>query len=225
MSGPLSKWTTLNKGYGLSRFPSVFTQSSYPFIMPAKGAPLQKAKAKWAKLDANPNIVVLETRIVDNAGCAARDFAIGETILTEEPLIVLPRQKGEEAETFDKLEQIALTAGLGGNYLFSIYYFSKATAETKGRILEFFCPDLDKEGADHKRYVTACQAVVALPQFKDLTVDDLVRYLLVLRTNQHATGSQLECSALYELGSKVPSTLCSTPSTLGSTPSTLCSTP
>uniref|UniRef100_A0A7S1J1Z7 SET domain-containing protein n=1 Tax=Eutreptiella gymnastica TaxID=73025 RepID=A0A7S1J1Z7_9EUGL len=181
--------------------------------MALNGVPMQKAKAKWAKLDANPNIIVLETRIVDNAACAARDFSIGETVFQEEPLIVLPRQKGEEVEVFNKLEQIALTAGLGGNYLFSIYHFSKATEETKGRILEFFCPDLDKEGADYKRYIAACKAVVALPQFNNLDPEDLVRYLLVLRTNQHATGRELECSALYELGSKVthscePNCLC-----------------
>ena len=54
---------------------------------------LPKAKAQWAKLDANPNIVVVETRIVDNAACAARDFTLGETVFKEEPLIVLPRDK------------------------------------------------------------------------------------------------------------------------------------
>ena len=42
--------------------------------------------------------------------------------------------------------------GLGNNYLFSIYHFSLASEETKGRILEFFAPDLDKEGQEFKRY-------------------------------------------------------------------------
>jgi|EP00670_Eutreptiella_braarudii_P007589 hypothetical protein len=174
---------------------------------------LPKAKAQWAKLDANPNIVVVETRIVDNAACAARDFTLGETVFKEEPLIVLPRDKVPGVEVFEPLERIAVENGLGNNYLFSIYHFSLASEETKGRILEFFAPDLDKEGQEFKRYMSACTQVCTLPEFKDLDPAALVRYLLILRTNQHATGKELECTALYELGSKVthacePNCLC-----------------
>ena len=54
--------------------------------------------------------------------------------------------------------------------------------------------------------MSACTQVCTLPEFKDLDPAALVRYLLILRTNQHATGKELECTALYELGSKVTCT-------------------
>jgi len=176
---------------------------------------LAKATSQFARLDANPNIVVLETRIVDNAACAARDFAVGETVFTEEPLIVIPREKPSEGDTqiFDELERIAVSHSLGNNYLFSLVYFLRADFETRGRILEFFCPDLGDENPEYLKYLEVCNDVCKLPAFSPEDPKALLRYLLVLRTNQHATGTDLECTGLYELGSKVthacePNCLC-----------------
>eukprot|EP00668_Euglena_longa_P020664 GGOE01025730.1.p1 GENE.GGOE01025730.1~~GGOE01025730.1.p1 ORF type:complete len:490 (+),score=150.60 GGOE01025730.1:41-1471(+) len=179
------------------------------------GAGLAKAKARFAKLDANPNIVVLETRIVDNAACAARDFVVGETVLTEEPLIVIPRDKPKEGDTtmFEDLRQVAINNQLGENYLYSIECFYRVSEETRGRILEFFAPELDPADSEYVRYLAACRDVCAMPRYQQFTPTDLVRYLLVLRTNQHATGEGLDSTGLYELGSKVthacePNCLC-----------------
>jgi len=35
------------------------------------------------------------------------------------------------------------------NYLFSLVYFLRADFETRGRILEFFCPDLGDENPEY----------------------------------------------------------------------------
>eukprot|EP01012_Entosiphon_sulcatum_P066422 TRINITY_DN9565_c0_g1_i1.p1 TRINITY_DN9565_c0_g1~~TRINITY_DN9565_c0_g1_i1.p1 ORF type:complete len:550 (+),score=68.36 TRINITY_DN9565_c0_g1_i1:567-2216(+) len=174
--------------------------------------PAPLAKAQYARLDAEPNITVRETRIVDNAAHAARDFTIGETIFREHPLILLPKER-KETPLYAALDTIAKDVGLAESYLYPIIYFKNASPDTQGRILEFFSPELDRDSAEFKAYHTACAAVVGIAEFTHLSVEDLIRYLLILRTNQHAAGQGLKCTALYELGSKVthscdPNTLC-----------------
>eukprot|EP00993_Chasmostoma_nieuportense_P000236 NODE_1218_length_1602_cov_37.968136_g1149_i0.p1 GENE.NODE_1218_length_1602_cov_37.968136_g1149_i0~~NODE_1218_length_1602_cov_37.968136_g1149_i0.p1 ORF type:complete len:515 (-),score=139.14 NODE_1218_length_1602_cov_37.968136_g1149_i0:56-1534(-) len=176
--------------------------------------PMRKALARWAHLDAEPNIVVLETNIVDNAACAARDFELGESVFREEALMILPKQKPAfDAEIFEALERVAADNGLGNNYLFPIYVYHNASEETRGRVMEFFCPELEDDVVDGINYLKACQDACSLPHFTDLDPAEMVKFLLILRTNQHAAGQDLESTALFELGSKVthscdPNCLC-----------------
>eukprot|EP00906_Rhabdomonas_costata_P033402 RCo047083 len=191
---------------------STSSQESAACQEPASSAPAPeelppqfvKSKSKYARLDADPNIIVRETRIVDNAACAARDFAIGETVFKEQPLIVIPKDPvpGHE-EVFAELARIASSRGLAESYIYSIFHYNLVDEITRNRVQECFCPELGSDNVEMKYYVAMCEDVVKMPQYSKFTIEELVRYLLILRTNQHASGEQLNCSALYELGSKV----------------------
>ena len=73
---------------------------------------------------------VIELPIVWRAAVAAKDFAVGEEILRESPLMLLPKIR-KDTPVFDKLEDIARRNHIAEPVLYPAVRWTKASDEVK----------------------------------------------------------------------------------------------
>eukprot|EP01006_Ploeotia_vitrea_P031582 TRINITY_DN63908_c0_g1_i1.p1 TRINITY_DN63908_c0_g1~~TRINITY_DN63908_c0_g1_i1.p1 ORF type:complete len:519 (-),score=52.72 TRINITY_DN63908_c0_g1_i1:1245-2801(-) len=152
-------------------------------------------------------IVIKKTAIVDHAAFAARDFKIGESIVKESPVMILPKLR-KDTKLFTAIDDITAKHQFQEGLLYPLIYLLQASDVVREKVMNFFAPDLESsEGADKlhwERYHSICTEVCnEIEEFKSYDPKELVQFLLILRTNAHSTGDGTGASCLYEVGSKI----------------------
>jgi hypothetical protein len=147
---------------------------------------------------------VVELPVVWRAAVAARNFEVGEEILREPPLLLLPKIR-QDTPLFDSLDAIANKHHVAEKVLYPCIYYCRASEEIKSKVKEFYVPRLDEDGLQYKRYHGAVTEVAELPELKASGVpwEELLDFILILRCNVHMIGDGTKTSALFYLGSKV----------------------
>ena len=145
---------------------------------------------------------VIELPIVWRAAVAAKDFAVGEEILRESPLMLLPKIR-KDTPVFDKLEDIARRNHIAEPVLYPAVYWTKASDEVKSKVKEFFVPPVPEDSVQYQRYSAACAEIHAMEEFSHIPAKEMMDFLLILRVNAHMIGDGTKTSALFYMGSKV----------------------
>ena len=122
---------------------------------------------------------VVELPVVWRAAVAARNFEVGEEILREPPLLLLPKIRQvadcfsaclysrvvscftqtrecsalvfQDTPLFDSLDAIANKHHVAEKVLYPCIYYCRASEEIKSKVKEFYVPRLDEDGLQYKR--------------------------------------------------------------------------